>query len=259
MATKTVSWTSFGRLSCSGCTPADVILCTTFNDATVPAQLISSQRLSTGCGGGYFQYTFSYDTADLPEGVTGLTCANITNAFCKGCLTTWVDNQIAEAIANLDIDVTAEIAAAIAAARPLIFSDQEVDDTFSFLADPTTSHDVDLVIANPSATRPLEVDISWGWEMEVQADDEYNDVTMTGTLRIDGVDTSDGTTNFRWSLTGIPSHIGYAGPAGHHHLTVAAGGSVTATLRMTSTVTSPAPDQVFAANKMFISAYGVTS
>lgn len=258
MAIKTVSWTSFGRLSCSGCTPADVILCTTFNDATVDAQLISTQRLTTGCGGGYFQYTFTYDSEKLPDGVTGLTCANITNAVCKGCLTQWVTNQLA----GLSIDVALQIALAIAAARPLIFNSGTRDAVFSFLADPSLTHDVDLVIANPSSTRPLEVDISWGSSVVLQSSDQFVDTGVSSALYIDSVLIANTTqdASAEWAQDGIPALFDFAAPGGHYHLTVAAGASVTATARFSSaTVGTPNPDIAWAAENMFVSAYGVTS
>lgn len=276
MATRTVSWTSFGRLSCAGCTPADVILCTTFNDATVPAQLISVQRLSTGCGGGYFQYTFSYDTADLPEGVTGLTCANITNAFCKGCLTTWVTQQVTGAQTDLEAQIQAvqteldefeetteaeftTLTTLINESKTLSFGEITRDAVFNFLPDPNATHDIDLVITNPSATRPLRTDISWGWGFDVASTTAFDPVSMVGQLYVDavGVTGAVGTAEVRWTPASSFDQ-GSAGPGGHHHLTVPAGGSVTATLRMSVTVGGTTPDAVLESLNMYVSAFGVT-
>lgn len=259
MASKVVEWTSFNRLSCAGCTPADVLLCTTYN-VVIPAQLVSFQTFNNGCGGKFYRYVFNYDSADLPEGVTGLTCATITGAVCKGCLTQWIEQQ--DAAIETEIALLEEqIAIDISAARPLIFNSQTTDASFSFLADPGATHDVDLTITNPSTTRPLEVDISWGWGMNIQSTDDYNDATITGQLYIDGsaISGATGTTAVRFAIDAVPDHLRFAGTGGHHHLTVAAGASILARLRMSATVTVPAPDTIFEAERMYVSAFGVTS
>lgn len=264
MAFKNVEWTSFTRLSCAGCAPADVILCTTFTPSTVPAQMISFQQFNNGCGQKFYRYVFSYDTEKLPAGVTGLTCANITGAFCKGCLTTWVEELLAGAIANLTaqfMEVITTIFAAIEAAKAKTFSDSVREASFSFLADPTTSHDVDLLITNPSSTRPMRLTIGYGFAMDVEATDAFNDVTMTGQLQIDGSDVSGevGTAEFRWTVGGDAMHAHFAAPGGvYNDYLLAAGASVTARLHLTSTVTAPAPDEIFAATGIYLAAFGVT-
>lgn len=261
MASKTVEWTSFNRLACAGCTPADVLLCTTYN-VVIPASLVSFQTFNNGCGGKFYRYVFNYDSADLPEGVTGLTCATITGSVCKGCLTQWVEQQ--DAAIETEITLLEEqIALDISAARPLIFNSQTSSQAFSFLADPTAVHDVDLVIANPSLTRPLPVDISWGWSLILQASGPFVDTGALGRLYIDGSlipITSSMDASVFWAVAGTPTLFDFAGPGGHYHTTVVAGGSITARLRMTSaTVGAPTPDISWGVENMYVSAFGVTS
>ena len=116
MGFQSVTWTSCSRLSCAANgAPADVILCVDptkvaasicpgqeeavdpilqdFTYHYIQAQLISYTRVKNGCGGGFYQYVFYYDDAQLVDAAV-LLAGDITGAVCKGCLTTWVEDFV---------------------------------------------------------------------------------------------------------------------------------------------------------------------
>lgn len=121
MSFRTIEWTSYQRLSCSGCTPADVIICLTDPDEGDPdkitsrdcplegappevtaetvfdwhhieGQLVNVTTIRNKCGGSFYRYVIAYDDVQLVTG-TNLTAADIANVVCKGCLTTYIEDK----------------------------------------------------------------------------------------------------------------------------------------------------------------------
>lgn len=112
---RTVKWTSYTRLSCVGCRAADVVLCidptkvaaklcpivpsaapqttpeTSFEWHTIQAQL-TNVRQFPGQNKAYYEYTFSYDDVQLVAPVVPLVCGDIEGVFCRGCLTTYIED-----------------------------------------------------------------------------------------------------------------------------------------------------------------------
>lgn len=96
MATQTVEYLSSTKLCC-GTLPVDVILCvpttvTLLGVAYVEAQLTAQSCYKTGCTTSYLQ-TFTIDDSQLAEDIT-LSGSEITGVFCKGCVTTWVEDLV---------------------------------------------------------------------------------------------------------------------------------------------------------------------
>lgn len=107
MATKYVNWCSFTRLPCIGACVQDVILC--LQDSalvaqpdpacgegitTIEATICQAYTLSGQCGPQRWNYTFSFDDEQLAAPEVPLGDADVIGAFCKDCLTTWVEEQI---------------------------------------------------------------------------------------------------------------------------------------------------------------------
>lgn len=107
--TKAVTWSSCSRLACASAQSPDVVLCvtdptllapitcedeTTYQPTTLDAVLTKVYKDTNACGTGTFRYIFSYDEAQLLDPTVALTSAQIDGAFCKGCLTTWVEDTI---------------------------------------------------------------------------------------------------------------------------------------------------------------------
>jgi len=105
MATQTVVYTSTTRLSCAGCDEVPVILCVdsalvaqgecpiTLEDTDFVYNHITGTLLETKefnrCNTKYYQYTISYDDADLVS-PNLLVCTDILGVVCEGCLTTFI-------------------------------------------------------------------------------------------------------------------------------------------------------------------------
>jgi len=272
MAIKTVEWTSFTRLSCAGCAPSDVFICTTF-DVVIPGQMISFQPFNNGCGQKFYRYTFTYDTDDLPEGVTGITCANITRVFCQGCLTTWVEQEIAEATADVaglqaqidalvlvDVDLQLQIDALEANPKAEVFGAQSYLQGYSFLLNPGTPVDLDLVVTNPSAVNSMAVDADWGWDLSMVSTIAYAPTGASSELFQDAVlvPNSDRDASENWTPGGLRA-VNFTAGTGHHHFILAPSGSTTLTLRISEAGGGPpAPDSGWGAEHIHLSAFGVT-
>lgn len=116
MSYRTLEWTSYNRLSCSGCLPADIIVClkdltkiaakacplegaspevaeeTNFEWHHILGQLVTVTTIKNKCGGSYYRYIIAYDDAQLVSGAN-LTATDIEGVVCKGCLTTYVEDK----------------------------------------------------------------------------------------------------------------------------------------------------------------------
>ena len=94
MALVQVQWTSRNRLSCSGCEGAEIILCIGpgLIDPGSYAQydFVEATIVSVTSEGGIFTYTVEYDDSVL-LGITLLAPSDILGAFCKGCMTDWIE------------------------------------------------------------------------------------------------------------------------------------------------------------------------
>jgi hypothetical protein len=122
--TKKVVWTSCTRLACACATPPPpVILCLTSSDLLAPiacpnpdvamsyafttlaATLTKSWKSSDACQNPSWSYVFEYDETLLATPTVALTAAQISGAFCEGCITTWVRDEVGDEIA---VDINAD-------------------------------------------------------------------------------------------------------------------------------------------------------
>lgn len=88
MATKLVTYYTDGcKLPCACKGTVPVIMCTKY-DASVPGTLQDTE--DDTCSKGRYKHTISYDSEDLPEGVTALATTDIVSVVCEGCLTDWI-------------------------------------------------------------------------------------------------------------------------------------------------------------------------
>lgn len=129
--TKKVVWTSCTRLSCACVTPSPpVILCltdasllapqlcpdgeteTTYPFTTLPATLVKSWKLQDVCQKTSWSYSFEYDETLLADLDTALTSAQIEGAFCEGCITTWVRDEVGDEVSVIvegtDVTITTQ-------------------------------------------------------------------------------------------------------------------------------------------------------
>lgn len=92
---KTVDYTASSLLSCAKCN-GTVVLCVSdtltadgmpFLEATVA----STTEMWDTCGNLRYLYGFTYDAADLADPTYSLVSTDIDGAFCKGCLTTYIE------------------------------------------------------------------------------------------------------------------------------------------------------------------------
>lgn len=97
MAIKQIIWNSTTLLPCMCEANARVMLCITEElSASAPLGFIEA-TLASSCRSSYknkIAYTFVYDDAQIAEGET-LTASDITGAFCRDCLTDWVEAVVA--------------------------------------------------------------------------------------------------------------------------------------------------------------------
>lgn len=112
---KSVLWSTCQRLSCSNSPSPTVIICLTdtgivkppnciddtpetVEPTTIEATLTKSWRDGlSGCNPVY-RYLFQYDETNLIDPVTPLTTAEISGVFCKGCLTSWIEEEVGNEI-----------------------------------------------------------------------------------------------------------------------------------------------------------------
>lgn len=106
--TKSVVWNSCGRLACASAQSPDVVLCLTpgliapiscaddteYSPSTIDAVLQKVWKDGSACGSGNFRYLFTYDESLLTDPTTTLTTAQVLGAFCKGCMTDWIEDKL---------------------------------------------------------------------------------------------------------------------------------------------------------------------
>lgn len=110
MTTQFVTWYASYCIPCCGteaapvklCLDPDLILPTACPEVegqeyaknTIDATLVGCTNCSTSrCSTPRYQYVFSYDDAQLEEGIT-LNTDSILGVFCESCLTDWVENIV---------------------------------------------------------------------------------------------------------------------------------------------------------------------
>jgi hypothetical protein len=112
--TKAVVWSSCSRLSCASAQSPDVVICVTdsallapyscgsetFVPSTLDGVLAKVWKDGSVCGTGLWRYLLNYDETLLADPTTPLTAAQISSVFCKGCLTTWVEDAITKALCD---------------------------------------------------------------------------------------------------------------------------------------------------------------
>lgn len=102
---RSVAYSSNSLLECAPCN-GEVILClvdglTLAGSPFLTARIATTDRVYDCIGGTSYIYGLTYDEALLIESYPQLTEADITGAFCKGCLTDWLDEQLSELEAQI--------------------------------------------------------------------------------------------------------------------------------------------------------------
>lgn len=117
--TRSVLWTSCQRLSCASAQTPDVVICLASEGLvvspdcsedspepyifhTIEATLTKTWRDDTSCGVGSYRYLLSYNENDLTDPTTPLTSAQVSGVFCKGCLTTWIEDKVGDDVTLVD-------------------------------------------------------------------------------------------------------------------------------------------------------------
>lgn len=96
---KSVVFSTCSRISCAGQSSPEVVLCL-IDDllesgrSTIDGILTKVYKDNTGCGNPVWRYVVSYDETLLVDPDVVLISTDVTGIFCKGCLTTWVDDEI---------------------------------------------------------------------------------------------------------------------------------------------------------------------
>lgn len=237
MSTKTVDWLSDSKLPCSCQGTVNVIVCTRFN-ATVTAQIIDTTAASS-CEVGEWKYQLQYDSTDLPEGVTALATSDISSVACKGCLATWIEEQIDAASSQAVVEYESE--------SSLDFGGQTTG----------TEKTLTLIVANPSDTQTLKGALHWAWSLNVQAATQF-DAGISSEIKADGnaIPDSDSNANFTEQVPGgIDQFI--AGVSGFIPYDLDPGESVIFTLVLTSSFGNE-PDEGFVVSHPRIMYSGVT-
>jgi hypothetical protein len=241
LAIHTVEWSSFAKLSCSGCTPADVFLCTTF-DFILPARLTRTTQSRIG-NQVVYKYTFTYDIDD--DQFPGFTCANISGALCRGCMTDFVVQSIAAAVSVLP--------------PPATFLNQVAyTESNDFLLNPDTGVNINLFATNPSSLASMEAQIHWGWMQRVSTTGPIDFTSIAGQVSIDG----NPIPNFAGQDVGVqilggPTVI-TTSASGAHSFVLNSGQTSIVTLALTPVHGAALPDTAWLGQHMYLSAYGVS-
>lgn len=242
MAIRTVEWSSFSKLPCSGCAPANVFLCTNLgNSVVLPAQLTQTRFFRVGSKNA-FKYTIIVDVDEVLY--PGFSCANITGILCEGCITQFVEQAVADI-------------------APTVFSGSTYQASNDWLANPGVPVELELVLANDNLTRSMDVLLTWGYAQRFSSNELFDFSGTTAQVDIDGVAIADFVNSPAGTdLTGI---VGLSvqqilpAPSGSYIVTLAPAQSVTATLTITpnSPITPPAFE--WRAIDIFLSGYGVAA
>lgn len=109
MSFATLKYSCTSRLSCSNALPADVIICVPVEKVLpisgVSVGYIEGQITQVAeCPKGYncvlYTYTLYFDTDQLAE-AESIDASDIQGVFCKGCLTSWIEDFINVKIAEI--------------------------------------------------------------------------------------------------------------------------------------------------------------
>lgn len=104
LMSKSVVFSQCGRIACAGNSSPAVILCLSDADLladndcgrTTIAGVLTNVYKDTSCNTTqYWRYVVSYDETLLANPLVALTSSQVTGIFCKSCLTTWVEDEIA--------------------------------------------------------------------------------------------------------------------------------------------------------------------
>lgn len=100
MAEKCINFYTNTPIDCPSCFPTDAILClptelVLSGKKTIEAVLINSLQQASNCNGAFYKYTFTYDD-ELLVADTVLRSEDILGAFCKNCLTDWIEDLIGD-------------------------------------------------------------------------------------------------------------------------------------------------------------------
>jgi hypothetical protein len=130
---KTVVYSSCSRISCAGAETPAVVLC--LNDSelllsglnTIEGTLTKVYKSTECCDSVMWRYIVSYDETLLADPSVLLAASDIDGIFCKGCLTTWVDDQIATLIADpITVDDTVTVDLSLSAAPKVLTADVNI-------------------------------------------------------------------------------------------------------------------------------------
>lgn len=98
---KSVVFSTTGRISCAGQSNPTVILCLSDDTllasgrSTIEGTLTNAYRTGNDCSCPTWRYVVSYDESLLTDPAVALTADEVTGIFCKGCMTNWIEDEVA--------------------------------------------------------------------------------------------------------------------------------------------------------------------
>lgn len=101
---KSVVFSSCSRIACASQASPDVVLCLTDDTlllsgrTTIDGVLTNVYKDNGACNTFQWRYVVSYDNTLLVDPLVALSSADITGIFCKGCLTSWVMDVVANLV-----------------------------------------------------------------------------------------------------------------------------------------------------------------
>lgn len=251
MATREVQYSSYQRISCAGCIPANVILCvpaeaidqSAYEDAgltktTIEAQLTDLEVVKATCSTGKkYKYTFEYDDSLLIDGRI-LACQDIQGVVCRGCLTKYIDEQVGFIAHSTVVEHSGAKSFNLIALSDGAVNIVEVD------------------ITNPT-NRTLRGMVFWDWLLQVDSSTAY-ECGVTSRIYYDDSDQgADGQGDIY--LKNTPGGIEFrrVGNGGSLPLDIAPGATVNVKMRMVNNV-SAVPQSSYLISQAMVSFQGTT-
>lgn len=252
MSTREVQYSSYQRISCAGCIPANVILCvpaeaidqSNYEDAgltktTIEAQLTDLEVVKATCSTGKkYKYTFEYDDSLLVDGRI-LACQDIQGVVCRGCLTKYIDEQVGFIAHSTVVEYSGAKA-------------------FNLIALPNgTVNDIDIEVTNPTP-RILRGMIHWAWMLEVSGNTEI-EAGANSRIWVDGVDQGADSQGSLYEKT-VPGGIDFhrIGNSGFYPLDIAPNTTVTIRMRITSVMPGDPPASSYIVTQAQVGFQGTT-
>jgi hypothetical protein len=161
---KTVVYSSCSRISCAGAESPQVVLCLSDDTllssgrSTIEGTLTKVYKSTECCDSPVWRYVVSYDESLLTDPSVLLTATDIEGIFCKGCLTTWVVDEIDRHITNdITVDNTLSVDLSLSSDPQILTANVNI----SANADNILSIEADgLYVPAPAAIDPGTVEFT---------------------------------------------------------------------------------------------------